>query len=236
MIAILLVGLLACASAAPRWHEHHRSAPSPFDGSLERYINEQMFDTNRFWDEFSRDLNREMAELETVLSDFSKHFPSVSSSEGIQGNEYKITIPLTGFEEKDIVVKARKGLIMIQAVNTGVNHNSYMDIRTLPMCVGEEGSWSYENGVLKIVLPVVQSSDSGTKELTPAVDPEAATQVPDRSREETESPVYEKGDIDLVRGDLGKDNEIQTNEIPNVEATTYAVDLKGDVEFVPVRY
>lgn len=238
MIAILLVGILACASAAPRWGERY-SDLSPFDGSLDRYINQEIFDTNRFFDEMTRDLNREMAQLETMLRDFGKHFPSVASTEGVEGNDYKIAIPLTGFDEKDIVVKARKGMLMIQAVHTdgNNNHNNYLDVRTLPVCVGEQGSWSYENNVLRITLPIARNDDEGAKEL-PSV---PATPEPDRSREETESPLGKDDDlnmdIDLVgRGDQGKEKEIKTNEIPSVEATTYAVDVKGDYEFVPVKY
>ncbi|CAH2266781.1 jg14949 [Pararge aegeria aegeria] len=234
MIAILLVGLVACANAAPGWRDRHHSSLSPFDGSLDRYLNEQMFDTNRFWDEFNRDLNQEMMQLERTLADFSRHFPSMASTEGIVGNEYKIEIPLTGFEEKDIIVKARRGSLMIQAVHSdaGLNQNSYLDMRTLPMSVSEEGTWSYENGLLKISLPVDRSGESGTN-LTPVT----ASPIPDRSREETESPTsgVQLDDIDLVR-DSNKEKELKTNEIPNFEATTYAVDLKGDVEFVPVPY
>ncbi|XP_023941628.2 uncharacterized protein LOC112048361 [Bicyclus anynana] len=226
MIAILL-GLIACAGAAPSWRNRYHSHLSPFDGSLDRYLNEQMFDTNMFFEE----MNREMAQLETVLAEFTSRFPTLSSSEKFEGNEYKITIPLTGFKEKDIVVKARKGMIMIQAVhvNEGNNQNSYLDMRTLPQNVGEQGTWSYENDVLKIVLPVNQNAGSN---------PVTASPIPDRSIEETENSkdVEPNVDIDLVKADAGKAKEIQTNEIPNVEATTYAVDLKGEVEFVPVRY
>ncbi|XP_034832294.1 uncharacterized protein [Maniola hyperantus] len=217
MILILLLGLLACVSSAPQWHQHHRSdrLAAGTDGSLDRDYNEYL-NTSRLLDELTR-----------YLSNFNKH-----SSE--ESRSVTMSISLPGFERKDISVKTTKGLLIVQAIRCGVYPNSYMNVWALHKCVSGLGSASYENGVLKIVFPLVQSSDCGTLQFIPRVDLETVTQDPDRSREEIESPVYEKGDIDLIGGNLGKDNGIQTNETPNVEATTFAHDLKRDVEFVPV--
>lgn len=240
MFALVLLGCLALSSAAPHHYHHHHHGPphgSSYDSSLERYLEEEMFNTRLFWDE----LRREMLELDTMLADFGRHFPSSISSEKMEGNEYIITIPLPNYEEKEIVVKARKGLLMIQAVHQveGETQRNYLDVRTLPDCVNEAGSWSFEDGVLKIVFPIEKKDIAGGEVPTDA----PVTEAPQHSREDMEPTVDENvnqnADVESDRGDLGKNIELLTNEIPKrnpVEATTYAVDLKDEVELVPARY
>lgn len=205
-----------------------------------------MFDTGRFW----ADLSKELRELDDMLADFSHRFPaSASSQEGVDGNEYKITVSLPEFEEKDIVVKARDGLLMIQAnhkYSLGSERN-YLDVRTLPDTVNVTGNWIFEKGVLKITFPLKKVEKASE---TPEVTEEVLTEqlgttirpVFEGSREEMDTNINEHvqdADIGVGRGDLDKESELKTNEIPDrntVEATTYAVDLKDEVEFVPVRY
>ncbi|XP_072938658.1 uncharacterized protein [Epargyreus clarus] len=231
MIVFVLLGLLAAAGAAPHYHpNHHRHGPPPpfprhDDYFHQRFFQDDIFDTRSFWDE----LRRELLSLDTVVDDFVKHFPTSVSTEGINGDIYRITIPLQGFEEKDIAVKAKKGLVMVQAIHKYAEgaEKSYVDMRTLPACVNESGKWSYENEVLKIEFPV-------TEQPTPTT--EVVTQAPG-SREEME-PVgndARNADVGAERGDV----DLLTNEIQKgyngVEATTYAVDLSEEVEFVPTR-
>ncbi|CAH0727662.1 unnamed protein product, partial [Brenthis ino] len=238
MFALVLLGCLALSSAAPRHYHHpYHHHGSSYEASLERYLEEEMFNTRRFWDE----LRREMLELDTMLADFGRYYPSSISSEQIEGNEYIITISLPNYEEKEIAVKARKGLVMVQAVHQeeGEPQRNYLDVRTLPDCVNEAGSWSFENGVLKIVFPIAK------KEIAEGEVPTEApvTEAPQHSREDMEPTSNENAnrnaDVESDRGDLGKNTELLTNEIPkhnSVETTTHAVDLKDEVELVPARY
>ncbi|CAH0727663.1 unnamed protein product, partial [Brenthis ino] len=236
MFALVLLGCLALSSAAPRHYHHpyhHHGPPhgSSYEACLERYLEEEMFNTRRFWDE----LGREMLELDTVLADFGKYRIQ------IEGNEYIIRISLPNYEEKEIAVKARKGLVMVQAVHQeeGEPQRNYLDVRTLPDSVNEAGSWSFENGVLKIVFPIAK------KEITEGEVPTEApvTEAPQHSREDMEPTSNENAnrnaDVESDRGDLGKNTELLTNEIPkhnSVETTTHAVDLKDDFKLVPTPY
>ncbi|XP_013177148.1 PREDICTED: uncharacterized protein LOC106124745 [Papilio xuthus] len=257
MFAIVLTAMLACASAAPRLqysHHHGYGPPSPFGprddfyhggfgmepqiGNDNDFFRDNMFDTRRFWAE----LSREMSMLDQLLNDLGKRFPSGVSNEGIDKttNEYKITVALNGFEEQDIKVKAREGLLMIQAIkNIGeAGQNSYLSVKTLPDFVNVTGSWTFEDGILKIVFPLLSTTTEG--ETTAEITTELPEQFKPESREETPSDDNNKdADVGLAKGDVAKETELLTNEVPHkeaVEATTYAVDLKDEVEFVPVPY
>ncbi|XP_068626478.1 uncharacterized protein [Battus philenor] len=247
MYAFILFGLLACAYAAPHYHGHgfHHRAPmidfgfhDHFD-HVRPYFQDDIFDTRKFW----MDLSREMAMFDQMLTDFTKRFPTSVSSEGFdeKTGEYIVTIPLTGFEEKDIVVKAREGVLMVQAVQkmNGVDQRTYLDVRTLPERLNVTGSWTYDKDILKIVFPPLTKPEEG--ETTTEITTDLPSLFQPESREEVDKQDQDNKDADVgvERGDLDKQNELNTNEIPNkeiVEATTYAVDLKDEVEFVPVRY
>ncbi|KAJ8735902.1 hypothetical protein PYW07_007522 [Mythimna separata] len=249
MIALLLCGIIAGACAAPQFEfsfgpPRHRPYFSNFDTRLQPYADDNVFDTGRFWS----DLSKELKELDDMLADFSRRFPTSVSQEGVEGTEYKVTISLPDFEEKDIVVKAREGLLMIQAnhkYSEGSERN-YLDVRTLPDTVNVTGNWIFEHGVLKITFPLKDGVVVKTTEVAAVTEqqPELDTTVRpyfEGSREEIETNVndVQDADVGLGRGDLDKDNEVRTNEIADsntVEATTYAVDLKDEIEFVPVRY
>ncbi|CAH2102033.1 unnamed protein product [Euphydryas editha] len=250
MIAFVLLAIVACASAAPHFH-HYRSHQPYYQGpyhhgpynydnnlSLERFMDSQVFDTRAFWEE----LTREMMGLEAMIADLYKHFPNSLSEEKVEGNEYKINIPLSGFDEKEIAVKAKKGLLIVQAVRQVSDEpaRSFLGVRTLPDDVNVNGSWTYTNGLLRIVFPLERKSVG-----EPTVTEIPVTQAP----ESVHSPeVFEidnrpsdsqDADVGIASVDTDKENTISTNEIQQgqtVEATTYAVDLKGDVELVPIKY
>ncbi|CAH2050927.1 unnamed protein product, partial [Iphiclides podalirius] len=238
MLAIVLFGLVAGAYAAPQFFHRHHHGPFPRDDDLAGYpyFQDEIFDARRFWAE----LSREMAMFDQMMNDFTKHFPSSVSSEGVdpETNQYKVTIPLSGFEEKDVVVKAREGVLMVQAVSKpeGGMARNYLDVRTLPDYVNVNGSWTLSGGVLKVVFPLLQRGEETTTEIS--------TQLPEELKPESREEVDNRGgdvdaDVGVISGDTAKETELMTNEIPDrepVEATTYAVDLKDEVEFVPVRY
>ncbi|XP_050345817.1 uncharacterized protein LOC126770468 [Nymphalis io] len=240
-IAIVLFAVVACASAAPRYHNHFHHHPYSHDGdeaSLERFIEREIFDTRRFWEE----LRREMMGIDKMIADLNKNFGTFLSNAKIEGNKYKIRIFLNGFEEKEIAVKAKKRLLIVQAVHKadGEPERNYVDLRTLPDYVDINGSWTFENGVLTVEFPLERSVEVTEATITEA----PVTLLPEHSREEVESnPTVEENqdaDIGIERGDLGKDKNISTNEISSgqqsaVEATTYAVDLKDEVELVPIH-
>ncbi|CAF4861824.1 unnamed protein product [Pieris macdunnoughi] len=220
---LILIGLVAAAGAAPRF-------PFSDETSLENMFNDDIFSMNNFWQEFGR----EMATLEQRISQMSRNLPQVVTKEGVEGNEYKIEIPLTGFQESDISVKARPGLLKVVAKhNFGPGSTSnYIIARSLPDFVGANGDWTYEDGILKIVFPLNNNANEGSDQQTVA---------PNHSREEIETDNTDNGanaDIGLDRS--GQDSELMTNEIPSkgpVEGTTYSEGLKDDVEFVPLsRY
>ncbi|KAJ8735998.1 hypothetical protein PYW08_006654 [Mythimna loreyi] len=241
MIALLLCGLLAGACAAPQF-EFSFGAPAPRDSlfnyhtRLHPYSDDNVFDTGRFWS----DLSKELKELDDMLADFTRRFPSSVSQENIEGNEYKIIIALPDFDEKDIVVKAREGLLMIQANHkyTEGSERNYLDVRTLPDTVNVTGNWIFEHGILKITFPLKDGAVVTTT--TEVAQPEVDTTVRpyfEGSREEIETNVNDVQDADVGagRGDLDKENDVRTNEIADsntVEATTYAVDLKDENEIV----
>ncbi|CAB3241232.1 unnamed protein product [Arctia plantaginis] len=251
MISVLLFGFIASACAAPQFHDgfRNRFGPPPFYPDYRHFhpARQQtapeannLFDTNAFWSEFSK----EIKELDEMMAEFTRRFSTRMSQEGVEGNEYRITITLSGFEEKDIIVKAREGLLMIQAhhkYEEGSERN-YLDIRHLPASVNVTGTWSFDKGVLKVVFPLKEGSNPQTVESVNVVSTDFTTKKPTFDREEVvethddETVGVQDADVGLVEKD---DREVMTNEIPDsnvVEATTYSVDLKDEVEFVPVRY
>nr|AKS40080.1 small heat shock protein 20.4 [Grapholita molesta] len=177
-----------------------------------------------------------MEQLETAIGELMKHFPAQTTS-GLQGSQYKININLNGFDEKEITVKAREGLVMVQAIHKSEDggERNYLDVRSLPTFVkAESGSWTYDGNLLKVVFDVKESSS--TTEVAETTESVEATQAPDREEIESQENDNTEQDADVgVRGDT----ELISNEIPKreetVEATTYAVNYNNDVEFVPVR-
>lgn len=218
MQVLALFCLVAAAMAAP-W----RDTPDTY-GALSDYVSDDhIFDTNRFWRQLQASL------MQQLLEDLYKHFPSDVTQEGVVDDQYRIVVPLEGYDEKDIVVKAQPGALMIQAVRIeGANKVSYLNARTLPADVDVAGRWGYEDGVLTIAFPL-KNKTVGTTES----ELEVQTTGSPVSREELETEssvnVDERGS---EAADMVGNNEITSNDI---EDSTYAVDLKGDVEFVPIQ-
>ncbi|XP_022115731.2 uncharacterized protein LOC110993687 [Pieris rapae] len=220
---LILIGLVAAAGAAPHF-------PYSDGTSLDNMFTDDMFGMNNFWQQF----NRQMATLEERISQMSRNLPHVVTKEGVEGNEYKIEIPLTGFQESDISVKARPGLLKVVAQhNYGPGSTSnYIIARSLPEFVGANGDWTYENGILKIVFPLNNNPSEGSDQQTVA---------PNHSREDIETDNTDTdANADIGLDKAGEDSELITNEIPTkrpVEGTTYSEGLKDDYEFVPLsRY
>ncbi|XP_059056271.1 uncharacterized protein LOC131850118 [Achroia grisella] len=239
MNAAVILSVLAVATAAPHYHHHHHHGFNHGQTSpLERYpgFGENIFDTRSFWAE----LENEMKQLDIMLKDFYLKFPSSVSSEGVVDNTYKITIPLVGYQERDIAVKAREGVLMVQAVHKygEVSQRSYLDVRTLPEAIVLNGTWTYGKDILTIEFPLKEGAITTENPIT--VEPSQAANE-EHSREVMGNDNDDNQDADVGVGPRGdNDAEILTNEIPDrqepVEATTYAVDLNNEVEFVPVNY
>ncbi|CAH0405145.1 unnamed protein product [Chilo suppressalis] len=241
MIKLLVLSFLAAASAAPQFN-HHRHSPfsqdfhNDFD--VNPYFGEEMFDTHRFW----LDLELQLRQMDSMLQDFHRHFPKSTSSAGVVGHEYKVVIALPGFEEKDVIVKAREGVLMVQAVHKSDegSHNNYIDIRTLPANVDVSGVWTFEDGVVTIVFPIKGVSTTTEAPSTTPEMMEAVTRGLGDREEMGNGNSYENDNQDAdvgVSHNVEKDHAIRTNEIQRgIEATTYAIDLKDEVEFVPVHY
>lgn len=240
MFVFLMV--LAVASAAPHYGHHHGRAgwPQRQSNSELDLFEGQLFDAHQFWS----DLAEEMHRMDQMLNEFSRRFPTSTSSEGVVDNQYHVTITLTGFDEKDVVVKAREGILMIQAVHKTEdgNERTYIDLRTLPSYVNVNGTWTYDKDVLKITFPLKdrpQEADNVTDE--PVGLTEAPTEEVEKSREQMESTngnENQDADVGINRGDDDRERELLTNTIYRhspVEATTYSVDLKNEVEFVPMK-
>ncbi|CAB3256201.1 unnamed protein product [Arctia plantaginis] len=252
MISLLIFGLIASAYAAPNaipsWHPYrhgnHHHGQSRFLSQYHHHSqldSNNYFDTNKFWADF----NKEMKNLNDMLTEFSQHFPTIVSQDSVVGNEYRITIPLSGFEVKDIIVKARKGFLMIQAhhKNSEGNENNYLNVRALPATVTVNGKWNYDGSVLKIMFPLKEGVETQTVESVSVISTDPTTEIPKLDRENVdqthlEDPVNSQdADVGLNRGDV--DTEVKTDEFDDrntVEATTYAVDLQNEVEFVPIKY
>ncbi|CAG9796311.1 unnamed protein product [Diatraea saccharalis] len=242
MIAFLVLGLLAAASAAPApQFSRHRHSPfsQDFDDDfhMQPFFDDDIFDTQRFWQQ----LDSELRQMNTMIENFHRHFPTSTSSGGIVGNEYRVVINLHGFDEKDISVKARDNVLMVQAVHkTGEqNVNTYMDLRTLPDCVNASGVWTFANDVLTVVFPLKSKCTTETPASTEGIE-DVTKGLEDREEMDNSDRSNANNDLDAdvgVSDNNSKDEAIRTNEIQkSVEATTYAVDLKNEVEFVPVHY
>ncbi|XP_053615584.1 uncharacterized protein LOC128678214 [Plodia interpunctella] len=251
MYSLFFICVIAAASAAPHYGHHHHGE---FDsGSSEEFqyrpgfrrppppnypgFGKTEFDTRAFWAQ----LATEMKQMDDMLRDFYQHFPSSVSREGIDGDQYKIIIPLSGYKEEEISVKARTGVLMVQAVQKTAegNQRSYLDVRTLPDGIDLSGTWSYDKDVLTIQFSL--NKDATAKPVTELTETELpTTEAPNHSREEMGQDDTDDDNIEVGnRGDNDQNRDIETNEIqskPPVEATTYAVDLKNEVEFVPVSY
>ncbi|KAJ8732499.1 hypothetical protein PYW07_015098 [Mythimna separata] len=126
--------------------------------------------------------------------DFSNFDSSTSESqEGVEGTEYKITVPLYDFKPKDIVVKALEGLVKIQV--TDKNQNTISTIETLPDTVNLHGTnWIIEHGVLKITFPLKDGVVVKTTDVAAVTE-----QQPELggSREEIETNVNDVQDADV---------------------------------------
>ncbi|KAI5645068.1 hypothetical protein NE865_03042 [Phthorimaea operculella] len=245
MIALCFFACLALASAAPQFEfnpyadylrrEPYVKTPAR-DSSVEDFFNGQVFDTQRFWAEMAAEFQK----IDQVLSELYTHFPATTSEHGIKGNEYVITMSLTGFEENDIKVKAREGVLMVQAVHKSDNGNqrSYIDVKTLPSYVNVNGTWTYEAGILKIVFPLNSKPEISTEAVVTQA-PSTESNIDVREKEEVEETHNQNAnrdaDVGLEMGERDQDNEIPDTHVDPVEATTYAVDLKDEVELVPVR-
>lgn len=212
MRLLVILCVVAAAAAAPRW-------PGGDYGALGDYVSPgHLFDTSRFWADLEATL------MQQLLQDLSTHFPSDVSSEGVDGDSYKIVVPLEGFEERDIVVKARRGALMIQAVRGAAGGStSYLNARTLPAGVDPAGRWGFRDGVLTLSFPLTSPEPAST-----AAAPRSREEL-DSSEEAEEQPGQRGETADMV-------GSLHTTASPNhVEDSTYSVDLKGDVEFVPVQ-
>lgn len=238
----VFLAILAVASAAPHYgyHSHEEGGLGwPQSNGETDLLGGQMFDARQFW----KDLSDEMHRMDQMLNEFSKHFPTTTSNEGVEDNQYFVSITLTGFDEKDIAVKAREGVLMIQAVHSTEygNERSYIDLRTLPTYVNVNGTWTYDKDVLKITFPLKESSTEASDVNVEAITTEPRTGEVERSREEMEPSTGDENvdvDVGVERGDTDRERELLTNSIypyRPVEATTYSVDLKNDVEFVPMK-
>ncbi|XP_041969814.1 uncharacterized protein LOC121726496 [Aricia agestis] len=223
MFFFLLLALVAAAGAAPRRDRLPYGRQAALT-DLDDLFTDELFDAAGFWNR----LHQEMVDLDAAIAELGRRFPVDSPEAGVDGDKYKVKIPLAGFEEKDIKVKANEGVLMVQAVHEeGARQRYYMHTVTLPAGVDPTGSWTFADGLLAVEFPL---KDRAAPATTPA---------PAHSREEMGGgdDATEDADVGLSRGDQA-DKQVETNEIPGagVEATTYAVDLKGDVEFVPVHY
>lgn len=151
--------ILFCLAAATALPYNDRGI-GPKSYQLEKY-NEEL--THPLLDEKSFETRRVMSKetsethgLDDTLANWNKlGFPALdNSSQGIEGEEYIVNIPLKGFEQKDIVVNANNGRLTVHAVHEldGIVMNKFLNERTLPNYVNGNSSWSYTEGVLKIVF------------------------------------------------------------------------------------
>lgn len=239
----VLLAFLAVASAAPHYGYHRNEErglgwSQPQSNSEMDLFSGQIFDAHQFWKELADEMHR----MDEMLNEFSKHFPTTPSNEGVEDDQYHVTITLTGFDEKDIAVNAREGVLMIQAVHytEGSNERSYIDFRNLPSYVNVNGTWTYDKGVLKITFPLKERPKEIDDVTEEAIITTEASET-ERSREEMEPVNGDEtidADVGTGRGDSDRERELLTNSIypyRTVEATTYSVDLKNDVEFVPMK-
>ncbi|KAJ2943545.1 hypothetical protein O0L34_g16653 [Tuta absoluta] len=139
MFAWCFLACLALASAAPQSSYIQFDTPS-------RHKDRTQLIFNGFGEKMN--FAEEAAKMQTGeqgLNELHAHAPSIASK-----NDYVVTKYQYKFEEKDITVKAGRGIVKVEAVH---NTNSYTAIDYLPSNVNENGTWTFEAGVLKIVFP-----------------------------------------------------------------------------------
>ncbi|CAH2102041.1 unnamed protein product [Euphydryas editha] len=244
MTAIVLFALLACASAAPHFYDHHQfhnhhsyyrhgynhqpyyhhqRNHKPYyyrpdhhyeDMSPGTFMDSYVFHMKKIWEELQRGM--------------MEGLPKTLFEEKIEENNYKITIYLPGFEQNEIAVTAKKGLLTIQAIHKvecGLEKN-YLDVRILPEFVDVNGTWTFEDCLLTIVFPLVGKSNDEpvTTEVSVTQEPEHNTEVVDTDQKGSGEQDTDDG---IIRGDQGENNTVSPDGISprkeTVETTTYPI-------------
>ncbi|XP_028042583.1 uncharacterized protein LOC114252283 [Bombyx mandarina] len=224
MIALVLCGLLAAVSAAPQHYYHGPSHWSFYHyDPYSSYVQGSMFGTHMVWS----NLGNGMQNLDNTMKTLPLKLPSSKDEGRGEGDKYRVTIPLPGYDQKDINVKAKDGVLMVQATS---NFNHYLKIQNLPRDVNPEGNWIYEKDVLKITFPLKQKQPEDSQ--TPIVEPTKTTST-NESREEMEFTTKNN----VRDADVSLETAQKFNEIANaVETTTHAVNFRDDVQFLPNPY
>ncbi|XP_045459902.1 myb-like protein I [Melitaea cinxia] len=253
MTVILLLAVLACASAAPyynhqqshqifyqhhhnqqAYYQHHHKQQEYYQHHKNQQVYNQQHDHQHSYQphypvfDSHDDWNSNWKELKKEITGHPGKIPCEGE---IENNMYKIVIFLPGFKQNEITVKVKTGLLVIQADHKSEWEpmKSYLDFRILPEFVDGYGVWTYEHCLLTIVLPLVGKSEEEpvTTEVSVTTNqPEYSTEV---ATTETDQNVThaEDSDDEIVRGDQGEENIITPAEVSPgtkpVETTTYAI-------------
>lgn len=88
-----------------------------------------------------------------TMEDFIQHVPTYHkrATAKVEDDKCVILIPLTGIEEGDIAVRATQNFMAMKAISSNELNGVYTCF-SLPKNVDSAGTWTYHDGVLKIVL------------------------------------------------------------------------------------
>ncbi|CAH2102036.1 unnamed protein product [Euphydryas editha] len=220
MIAIVLLAILACASAAPHYHPHHHEHfHNDDDFRLGKVMSKSGFNTTIIW----KKMNTELMELSTILNDLQERFPT-NFSEGIVENQIKISI--SGLEDKKINITARNGLLIAESVHKVDDEVERTSLarRSLPDSLNVNGSWTYGNDLLKIVFSL-ESKNAGEPQGTEDLETKKLVRCNEVVETNEEGTDIQDAFVGIVPGCANEENNsINTNEITEeketVETTT----------------
>ncbi|CAG4953783.1 unnamed protein product [Colias eurytheme] len=146
MLGIILCGLLVAVNGVPQF----------FQGD---FFPEWKMDS--FW----RDFDRKFEEFGDQMDHL---YGNIDTTDRIKGDKYEVTMIMSGFNEDEISVNVRQGQLVVEGHSADGSVNVYSS-RSLPPYVGETGTWTYDNDVLKIVLPIHNGKKSTPEIETPNV-------------------------------------------------------------------
>ncbi|XP_038220851.1 uncharacterized protein LOC119838805 [Zerene cesonia] len=139
MLIMILCGLSVAVNGGPQ-HFHRNYFPG--------------WEMDSFW----RDFDRKFEVFDDQMDRLYGSIENIDTGDRIVGDNYEITMVMSGFKEDEISVKVRQGQLVVEGHSDDGSINIY-NSRSLPPYVGASGTWTYENNVLKIVFPIIHGNN-----------------------------------------------------------------------------
>ncbi|XP_032525297.1 uncharacterized protein LOC116776262 [Danaus plexippus] len=145
--SIVMLCVVAWSASGVRHGLWHNTRPDQY------YNDDYNFDTgiDNFWHNFNKRMDNFDNDMDNIATGLRQQ-----TRADVVGDQYWVSIEMPGFNTEDILVKSKKGLLVVEAVHQGDGQplNQYQHISDLPDFVDEHGSWSYKYGILRVVYPL----------------------------------------------------------------------------------